>query len=785
VTTAKRLLKEDFEVFSNYDYVDPSVAPGTPWEQWPLWRERNYTIAGNPSAVHPLFASFGDHTSGAGKMFIANGVQDTIVWSRTVSGLTAGQSYIVRAWAATAYPLNAAILRWSAVGVATGAQVTLPLSTGQWVLVSLTFTAPGQQVTIELRDLLQVAGGNDFVVDDIEVVSSGSGGPSFTLSLSPTGHEVARGEGAAFTVMPVASGGFSAPVTLSASSLPPGTTATFSPSVVTPGQTSTVSLQTSGGTPSGGQGFMVSGSGQGTSSSAAGSLTIASKSPGALQVLSTRTVHTAVNPPPGATCACQNPPPPGCYCRNIWEPSAASGTTWAAGWTELVDLGGPSGVQPPSVSRLKAWTGNGWGYEKTLPQPPGDYFTADIYLGWDSVRQRFVVVWLEAVGSFIGSTSKISYGYSKPTANLPAAAGADWEFSTSPVFDGQFWDYPSIAVDAGGRVAVGAADSTGRFWVAVSNNGGADGFPTRSVVPTSLSDLPEGTTEVWRGYQSRVVAAGTTFHAFIPTLEKVPQTSLPRRVERWESASGSTWVGPQVLLDFEAPLNHSPNTYSASQPSPAKFIFYSPKLDAKGSPNGYWVVAFPVPVQVGTVVYNNIVMCASSRSACWYVNPAESDEFLGTVSLGTSNGQPDYWVSYLTYSTLQTRSLPLISQVIYYAPADLTGIWANVNTAIFPYKWIIHPDRCPSGCFAAGDYLGFAANPFAGATTTFVNDSGLRTGLYQTFVQDPPGQAIRPQPVHFPIGSNLRIPGFVNTQRAMSANERIGPFRKRRSPMEP
>jgi hypothetical protein len=39
------------------------------------------------------------------------------------------------------------------------------------VPVDLSFTASAQQVFIEVKDLVQSAGGNDFVVDDIEITN--------------------------------------------------------------------------------------------------------------------------------------------------------------------------------------------------------------------------------------------------------------------------------------------------------------------------------------------------------------------------------------------------------------------------------------------------------------------------------------------------------------------------------------------------------------------------------------------------------------------------------------
>jgi hypothetical protein len=120
---AQPVFREDFELTNSYQYVSPTFNPSLPREQWPLWPEGRYTIAGSPNSVHPLFAAFPDHTTGSGKMYIVNGVANTVVWARVISGLTVGHSYAVRLWAATAYPLNPARLRISIPGGATGPEI--------------------------------------------------------------------------------------------------------------------------------------------------------------------------------------------------------------------------------------------------------------------------------------------------------------------------------------------------------------------------------------------------------------------------------------------------------------------------------------------------------------------------------------------------------------------------------------------------------------------------------------------------------------------------------------
>jgi hypothetical protein len=75
---------------------------------------------------------------------------------------------------------------------------------------------------------------------------------TLTISVSPTTASITNGQAATYTITLVGSGGFSQVVSLSASGLPTGVSASFSPVTVTPttsGVTSTLTVQTSASTP--------------------------------------------------------------------------------------------------------------------------------------------------------------------------------------------------------------------------------------------------------------------------------------------------------------------------------------------------------------------------------------------------------------------------------------------------------------------------------------------------------------------------------------------------------
>jgi Zn-dependent metalloprotease len=101
----------------------------------------------------------------------------------------------------------------------------------------------------------------------------------FSISASPTSGSVAAGSAATTTVGTAVTAGSAQTVALSASGLPSGTTASFSPSSVTAGGSSTLTLSTSASTPSGTYAVTVTGTG-GATHSTSYSLTVTGGSGG-------------------------------------------------------------------------------------------------------------------------------------------------------------------------------------------------------------------------------------------------------------------------------------------------------------------------------------------------------------------------------------------------------------------------------------------------------------------------------------------------------------------------
>lgn len=393
---------------------------------------------------------------------------------------------------------------------------------------------------------------------------------------------------------------------------------------------------------------------------------------------------------------------------NSWEPSSAFGGNWVHSWVAIND------TVTSGRSFVSAWSGSTWGLPATLTSPSGRS-VGDVYLEWDSRRNRFVFCAVDLAAAY----PNIWYGYSNDSS------GSSWTFRAMPAMPATVWsgwDYPSIGVDAAGRIIIGAVQIPGdsAFHTVVSNDGG-NTFSSPALVPTAAG------AGFAKGPRSRIVATSNLFHVFVPVLlDTAPY--LPVAVERYQSTDGQSWTGPSPLASYGAPLNSSPSAYCGSQGCYP--VYYAPLLDARGSTNGQWVVTFPV----NNGGYNNIYMCASDRG-CGFVNAANSDQFLAGASVATRTGstQSDYWFSYLTYNSTGTRVLPLSIQTVY-LPAGGSAVSATVSSGVDPTAWLVRSDRCIDTCYTSGDYAGLASSVSAVASAPFVQRDSSKNNLFQDFV---------------------------------------------------
>jgi gliding motility-associated-like protein len=133
-----------------------------------IWNEGTYAVGPNPSAVHPNFGSWGDHTTGTGNYMLVNGSTggNKILWRQIVS-FPPGVQVTVKWWMLT-FVTPPGSLQLKLAGTNIGNPVSTPNSTGSWSQATRTFTVPASgSATINLVTLSSALAGNDFGIDDI------------------------------------------------------------------------------------------------------------------------------------------------------------------------------------------------------------------------------------------------------------------------------------------------------------------------------------------------------------------------------------------------------------------------------------------------------------------------------------------------------------------------------------------------------------------------------------------------------------------------------------------
>jgi uncharacterized membrane protein len=139
----------------------------------------------------------------------------------------------------------------------------------------------GQTIQLVFHATTDYIDTTTFLIDDVSVTSNGGGTPGFTLSMAPSALTLTQGSSGSTTVSSTISGGFNSAIALSASGLPSGTTASFSPSsIAAPGSgSSTMTLDVGTGTPAGTYTLTVTGTGGGLTETASLTLTVSSSTP--------------------------------------------------------------------------------------------------------------------------------------------------------------------------------------------------------------------------------------------------------------------------------------------------------------------------------------------------------------------------------------------------------------------------------------------------------------------------------------------------------------------------
>lgn len=163
---ASILLNGDFELGNANFTSDFTEAPL-------ITAASTYAVTTDPNLVHHLAASYGDHTTGTGKMLAVNGTSTgggEVFYRQTVSVLS-GVDYVFSLFSSTWY--GGATAKLGLVINGTTIDTTFsPTNTGIWE--QTTFTAwsalTSGSATIELVNLSSSYAGNDFAVDDLSFI---------------------------------------------------------------------------------------------------------------------------------------------------------------------------------------------------------------------------------------------------------------------------------------------------------------------------------------------------------------------------------------------------------------------------------------------------------------------------------------------------------------------------------------------------------------------------------------------------------------------------------------
>ena len=145
-----------------------------------------YDVTTDPHLSNQNYVSYGDHTTGAGRMMVINGatVPDQVVWAETVV-VSPGTPHIFSIWVSSAYPSSPARLDFLFNDVLIGS-FTAPGAAGVWQEFRTGwFSGDNCTVSVRIIDRNTDVSGNDFALDDISLTQTG--GPSLPAAPFPGG----------------------------------------------------------------------------------------------------------------------------------------------------------------------------------------------------------------------------------------------------------------------------------------------------------------------------------------------------------------------------------------------------------------------------------------------------------------------------------------------------------------------------------------------------------------------------------------------------------------------
>ena len=367
-----------------------------------------------------------------------------------------------------------------------------------------------------------------------------SGGNDFSISASPGSVSVNPGQSASSTINTAVVSGSPQNVTLSASGLPAGTVASFSPTSVTSGGSSTLTLTTSSSTPAGSYPITVNGTGTSASHSTTVTLTVVaqddfsiSASPGSVSVSpgqgATATISTSVvagNPQNVAFSASGMPAGVSASFSPTSVTSGGSSTL-----TLTTSASTPAGSYPITV------TGGGSSVSHTTTVTltviaPDDFLIS-------ASPASVSVVQGQSVSSTVGTTviSGSPQSVSLSAAGLPAGATATF----SPA---------SVTSGGSSTLTISTAASTlsGSYTVTVTGAGTSATHTTSiSLAVTAPSSGPAfvqaaGASETASATSLAATFAAPTTRGDLLVLTASVYTGTTNPIQRVTDSAGNTWT---------------------------------------------------------------------------------------------------------------------------------------------------------------------------------------------------------------------------------------------------
>src|SRR6266852_5909333 len=206
---------------------------------------------------------------------------------------------------------------------------------------TLTLTASGTATTGTVNVTVTATGGGVTHTTTVALTVNPAATPDFTVSASPTSVSIVQGSSGNSTISTTVSGGFNSAISLSASGLPSGVTASFSPaSIGAPGSgSSTLTLAASGTATTGTVNVTVTASGGGVTHTTTISLTVTASGGG------------------------------GTTAQILGNPGFENGSSNPAPWTATAGVINNSTSEPPHGGSWDAWLdGYGTTHTDTLTQ---------------------------------------------------------------------------------------------------------------------------------------------------------------------------------------------------------------------------------------------------------------------------------------------------------------------------------------------------------------------------------------------------------------------------------